>query len=155
MDAFLTETALKRLLRSKKDYPPILEQIVGKYLIIEIINIIEIVPQKSYSLCYCHKFSGCAPHFYSDNYYMCEVCQLCTNFCPYVLECKLAKDARYVIKIAADIFKRRQVIIQNINERHRAFFDIAYQYTFFMSCAIGETATLTDLIDPYRLFNNQ
>ena len=61
---------------------------------------------------------------------MCEVCQLCTDFCPYVLEKKLAKDARYVIKIAADIFRRRQTIIENVDERYRSFFDIAYQYTF-------------------------
>ena len=86
MDAFLTETAVRRLLHGKKDYPPTLEQIAGKHVIFEILNIIEICTQKSYKFCYCYKFLGCAPHFYSDKYYMCEVCQLCTDFCPYVLE---------------------------------------------------------------------
>ena len=114
MDAFLTETALKRLLRGKKDYPPTLEQIVGKYIILEIINIIKVVSQKSYSLCYCNKLFGCAPHFYSDNYYMCEVCQLCTYFCPYVLVRKLSKDTRNIRKIATNIFKRRKLYLKTL-----------------------------------------
>ena len=96
MDSFLTEVAVRRLLREKKDYPTTLEQISGKHIIFEILNIMKICAQND-ELCYCHKFFGCAPHFYSDKYYICEVCQFCTDYCPCVLEKKGAVDARYLL----------------------------------------------------------
>ena len=70
MDAFLRDAVAKRSLRSKKDYLPALEQIAGKHIIFEILNIIEILTQNDHKLCYCCKYFGCAPHFYSGKYYL-------------------------------------------------------------------------------------
>ena len=79
MDVFLTETALRRLLHGKK-HAPTLQQLAGKKVMVEILNIIEIINEKAYLMCYCCKFFGCALHFYSDNFYVCETCQLLTEF---------------------------------------------------------------------------
>ena len=83
---------------------------------------------------------------------ICEVCQLFTDFCPYVFEKKVASDVRYLLKVAEDIFKRNRLIIENIAEKERSLFEFTYQYTFFMGSLIENTVTLHDLIDPYELF---
>ena len=153
MDAFLTDIAVRRLLRTKKDYPPRLEKIIGKFLIIEILNIIEVVTQMSHCLCYCYKFSGCAPHdYYPDQYFACESCQLWSNFCAYSLEQKSSKDVKHLLKIATDIFERRKKIIEKVDGQSADFFNIAYKCTFFVGCFIEDNQTLNDVVDAHELF---
>ena len=66
MDEILTAAAV---LKVKRNYPARLEQIVGKYLLTRVISIVEYNSQRFYSLCYCHRFSGCAPHHFCNKYY--------------------------------------------------------------------------------------
>ena len=95
MDAFLV---VRALLRNKRFKPPTLQQLAGKKMILFILNIIEIIRDKSYLICYCFKFFGCALHFYSNNFYVCDVCQLYTDYCSYFVEKRIAKDIKYLIK---------------------------------------------------------
>ena len=82
MNDFLTSMALRRALKEYNNEPPRLKQILGKYFLVEIINIIEVVSQKSYHLCYCFKYSGCSqckyyvPHSdFGNQYFCCKSCQ--------------------------------------------------------------------------------
>ena len=68
---------------------------------------------------------------------------------------KVGKDARYLIKVARNIFKRKHTIIEEIVQKHGRPFDFRYQYTFFMGCLITDSVTLNDLINPYELFNQE
>ena len=161
MSDFLTGKALRRALRKKKKEPPRLEQILGKYFLVEIISIIEIVAQRSYALCYCYKYSVCSPHEYypphstfGNQYFCCESCQVWTYFCDFFLDNRAADDARHLIRVAIDIFERRNKIIENVG-RASEYFDIKLKYTFFVGCFIeDDRKSLTELVDPYELFVN-
>ena len=105
MDSFLVERVL---LRNRRQKPPTLQQLASKKIILFILNILEIIHDKSYLICYCFKFSGCAPHFYSDNFYVCDVCQLFTSYCPYSVEKRVAKNIKCLIKCYRDITLRKK-----------------------------------------------
>ena len=76
IEKHLTNVALNALLKTKRNYPARLEQIAAKYLLAKVLAIVEFNNQESYRLCYCNKVSGCAPYFFSEGYYACEVCQM-------------------------------------------------------------------------------
>ena len=152
--------ALIRALREHKNEPLKLEQILGKYFLVEIINIIEVVSQKSYHLCYCFKYSGCSqyeyyvPHsVFGNQYFCCESCQLWTDYCGFFLNNSVTKDARCMYKIAADIFQRKNKIIKNINVASQLL-KVKVKYTFFVDWFIQEDhKSLADLVDAHELFN--
>ena len=160
MSDFLTSVALRRALREPKKEQPRLEQILGKYFLVEIINIIELVAQRSYSICYCFKYSGCSPHQYypphstfGNQYFCCESCQLWTDYCDFFLNNRVANDARYLFKVVTDIFERKNKIIENV-EVASELFKVRCQYTFFIGCFIqDDRKSLAELVDPYELFN--
>ena len=150
--------ALRRALKEHKNEPPRLEEILGKYFLVEIINIIEVVSQKSYHLCYCFKYSGCSQYKYyvphsGNQYFCCESCQLWTDYCDFFFNNRVTKDASCMCKIAIDIFQRKDKIIKNV-EVASQLFKVKVEYTFFVGCFIQEDRkSLTDLVDAHELFN--
>ena len=145
---FLVERVL---LRNRRQKPPTLQQLTGKKIILFTLNILEIIHDKSYLICYCFKFSGCAPHFCSDNFYACDVCQLFTDYCPYSVEKRIAKNIKYLIKCYRDITLRKNEIFKNIDESQVCFFNNEYGYKYLIG-NIAQTFYLDYFIDPYELF---
>ena len=103
MDEILTNAALNAILKERRNYPARLEQIVGKYLLTKTFSIIEYNNQRSYSLCYRHKFSGSAPHHFCNKHYACEICQMCTDYCPNI---SFSNNVKSFIRFAKDILNR-------------------------------------------------
>ena len=148
MDEILTAAAINAMLKEKKNYPARLEQIVGKYLLASVISIVEYNSQRSYSLCYCHKFSGCAPHHFCNKYYACEVCQMCTDYCPNI---SFSNNFKSFIRFVKDILNRSIIIMQNIDKKEqRDTYNIKYKYLF--TYFNENQKAINDLIDEYLLF---
>ena len=122
----LTNAAISAMLKEKRNYPARLEQTVGKHLVTRVISIVEYNNQRSHSLCYCHKFSGCVPHIFYDNYYACEVCQMCTDYCHNV---SFPNNFKRFIRFVKDILNRSIIIMRNIDkEEKRDPYNIKYKY---------------------------
>ena len=148
MDEILTAAAINAVLKVKRNYPVRLEQIVGKYLLTRVISIVEYNSQRSYSLCYCHKFSGCAPHHFCNKYYACEVCRMCTNYSPNI---SFSNNFKSFIRFVKDILNRSIIIMQNIDKKEqRDPYNIKYKYFFTYFNEDGKV--INDSTDEYLLF---
>ena len=134
------------MLKTKLSYPARLEQIVAKYLLAKTLAVIEYNNQESYSLCYCHKFSACAPYFFSDGFYACEVCQMCTDYCPDV---NFGNSFKSFLKFIKDVLSRIDIILQNIEPR-KDLSNLKYKYYF--TYYHKSEHSLDDLIDEHILF---
>ena len=143
--------SVKDYLCNRKFEPPILKQLAGKETILYILNTLEIIREKSYLMCYCSKFSGCAPHFYSNNFFVCDVCQLEADYCPYSVEKKITKNLKYLIKCYRDVKIRKQEIFKNIDESYACLFNNECTYKYLIG-NIAKIFYLHDLINPYELF---
>ena len=143
----LTNAALNRMLRTERNSPARLEQIVAKYLMIKILAIVEFNNQESYSLCYCKKVSAGAPHFYSDGFYACEVCQMCTDYCP---EIKFDNNFKSFLKIMKDILTRWDKIAQN-TDSNKILRDLKLKH-YFTYYRLNEEEHWDGIIDEHTLF---
>ena len=124
MDEILTAAAINAVLKVKRSYPGRFEQIVGKYLLTRVISTVEYNSQRSYSLCYCHKFSGCAPHHFCNKYHACEVCRICPNI-------SFSNNFKSFIRFVKDILNRSIIIMQNIDKKEqRDPYNFKYKYFF-------------------------
>ena len=105
-----TNFTLARMLLTRSNSPARLEQIVAKHLLLRVLNIIEYNNQNVIILCYCHKYSGCAPEW-CFKFYFCEVCQMHTGFNN---DIEFHNDFRQFVRVVLDIFSRRDKILQQI-----------------------------------------
>ena len=144
----LTNAAISAMLKEKRNYPARLEQIVEKHLLTRVISIVECNNQRSHSLCYCHKFSGCVPHPFCDEYYACEDCQMCADYCPNI---SFPNNFKRFIRFVKDILNRSIIIMRNIDkEEKRDPYNIKYKYFFTYFNENGKV--INDSIDEYLLF---
>ena len=100
----LVEKALLRLLKGEEIEPPKLFKMAGRSIYCEVTNLLEVAIYNSHNICFCSKYDVCAPHYYSNCYYACELCQLITEYCPYYLEKHIMSDPIKLIKAATDIY---------------------------------------------------
>ena len=144
LEEHLTDVALNSMLKTRCNYPARLEQIVAKYLLAKTLTIIEFNNQESCNLCYCHKLSACAPYFYSEAFYACEVCQMCTDYCP---EVQFDNNFRSFLKLIKDVSSRVNNIFQNIDLNvNLNNLKCKYHFTYY------HENSLDYLIDEHKLF---
>ena len=146
LEEHLTNAALNSLLKTKRNCPARLEQIVAKYLLEKILAIVEFNNQESYSLCYCNKVSACAPHFFSEGFYACEVCQMCTDYCP---EIKFDNNFKSFLKIMKDILTRRDKFVQN-TDSNKSLSNLKLKHYFTYYRVTQDFSE--DIIDEHTLF---
>ena len=106
----LTNFSFGCLLLTRTNSPARLEQIVAKHLLLRVLNIGEYNNQNTINLCYCHKFSGCAPEW-CFKFYCCEVCQMHKDFHN---DIEFHNNFHLFVKIVRDIFSRRDRILQEV-----------------------------------------
>ena len=105
----------------------------------------------SHEACFCSKYNGCAPHYYSDSFYVCELCQLITDYCPYYLEKSINKDPIKHIKAASDIFNRRKKIGQIGGERAVCCLRGYHDYRTYRG-GLSSPYTIFDVVSPNDMF---
>ena len=105
-----TNFSLACMLLTRSNSPARLEQIAAKHLLLRVLDIIECNKQNAIVLCYCHKYSGCAPEW-CFKFYCCEVCQMHTDFHN---DIEFHNDFRLFVKVVLDIFSRRDKILHQI-----------------------------------------
>ena len=122
MDEILTNAAINAILKEKR--------------------------KRSNSLCSCHKFSGCVPHHFCNKYYACEVCQMCTDYCPNI---SFSNNIKSFIRFTKDILNRSSIIMQNIDKKeHKDPYNIKYKYLFTYFHETDQA--IDDLIYEHLLF---
>ena len=66
---------------------------------------------------------------------------------------QFSSDARYLCKVAIDLFERKNKIIENVDVASQLL-KVRCQYTFFIGCFIQDDCkSLAELVDTYELFN--
>ena len=135
--------ALNWLLLTGRNTPARLEQIVAKHLLLRVLNIVEYNNQNAINLCYCHKFSGCAPEW-RFKFHCREVCQMHTDFHRNI---EFYNNFHVFVKVVRDIFSRRDRILQQIISSSTLF---NLKYKQYLSSDFNCFDDI--LIDEYLLF---
>ena len=126
----LTNFSLGCLLLTRTNSPARLEQIVAKHLLLRVLNIVEYSNQNAINLCYCHKFSGCAPEW-CFKFYCCEVCQMHTDF---YHDIEFHNNFHLFVKVARDIFSRRDRIFQEIFSSNLYNLKFRHHFSNYLNC---------------------